>query len=73
MKALAWLAWSLALLAVLPPSPLRAAGPVVRVGSKAFTEGVLLGEMLCHLVTAAGGRPVHLSWLGDTGKVWNGL
>jgi osmoprotectant transport system permease protein len=61
-------------LALLIPAPLQAAErPTVRVGSKAFSEGVTLGEMLCHLVAVGGGRPVHLSWLGDTSKVWNGL
>jgi osmoprotectant transport system permease protein len=45
----------------------------VRVGSKAFPESVLLGEMLCDLVADAGGVPEHRDWLGDTSKVWNGL
>src|SRR5262245_15780222 len=45
----------------------------VYVGSKAFPESVLLGEMLCHLARDAGGRPVHRAWLGDTSKAWNGL
>jgi osmoprotectant transport system permease protein len=71
------LLWAALPALLLWPGPARAdtgpERPVVRVGSKAFTEGVLLGEMLCHLVTDGGGVPVHLSWLGDTGKVWNGL
>jgi osmoprotectant transport system permease protein len=78
MKGLQQLTWWLAALAsLLAPAPALAAAsaprPVVRVGSKAFTEGVILGEMLCHLVAAGGGLPRHYAWLGDTSKVWNGL
>ena len=61
-------------LALLLPTSVRAADrPRVYVGSKSFAENVILGEMLCHLIADAGGRPVHLYWLGDTGKAWNGL
>jgi osmoprotectant transport system permease protein len=65
----------LAVVLLLAPGGARAADspPVVRVGSKAFLENAVLGEMLCHLVTDAGGMPRHYDWLGDTSKLWNGL
>jgi osmoprotectant transport system permease protein len=47
--------------------------PIVRTGSKKFTEGEILGEMLAQLATDAGARGSHLDSLGDTSIVWNGL
>ncbi|GAB5403374.1 MAG: glycine betaine ABC transporter substrate-binding protein [Aureliella sp.] len=45
----------------------------VRIGSKNFTESVILGEMLCHLVDHAGSKPVHLHELGGTQILWKSL
>jgi osmoprotectant transport system permease protein len=51
--------------------------PVVHIGSKAFTESVILGDILAGLVEHAGVRAEHSSpggrRLGDTGKVWQAL
>lgn len=47
--------------------------PVVRVGSKAFTESVILGEILEHLIRDAGGQSVHLAELGGTQVCWKAL
>ena len=47
--------------------------PVVRVGSKAFTESVLLGEILEHLIADAGGHSEHLAELGGTQVCWKAL
>jgi osmoprotectant transport system permease protein len=47
--------------------------PVIRVGSKAFPENVILGEMARDLATDAGAEAEHAAWLGDTGKPWNAL
>jgi osmoprotectant transport system permease protein len=49
--------------------------PVVRVGSKVFTEGVLLGEMIADLVRVAGVRAEHRETrgLGGTRVLWNAL
>ncbi|MBS0202507.1 MAG: ABC transporter permease subunit [Planctomycetes bacterium] len=47
--------------------------PVVRVGSKAFTESVVLGELLEHLITDAGGKAQHLAELGGTQICWKAL
>jgi len=45
----------------------------VRVGSKKFTESVILGEIVAHMVTNAGGKPVHRRELGGTRVLWNAL
>lgn len=45
----------------------------VRIGSKNFTESVILGEMLCHLVDHSGSKPVHLHELGGTQILWKSL
>jgi osmoprotectant transport system permease protein len=47
--------------------------PVVRVGSKAFTESAVLGEVLCHLVRDAGAQAEHKARLGDTLLTWTKL
>jgi osmoprotectant transport system permease protein len=47
--------------------------PIVRVGSKAFPENVILGEMARDLAAASGAEAEHAAWLGDTGKPWNAL
>ncbi|MDB5348072.1 MAG: Substrate-binding region of ABC-type glycine betaine transport system [Schlesneria sp.] len=47
--------------------------PLVRVGSKAFTESVVLGEVLEHLIADAGGRPEHRAELGGTQVCWKAL
>ena len=50
-----------------------AAEPVVRVGSKVFTESVILGEMAAQLVEHAGCRAEHRRQLGGTQILWNAL
>jgi osmoprotectant transport system permease protein len=50
-----------------------AEAPVVKIGSKAFTESVILGEILTQLSASAGADATHKSNLGDTGKAWNAL
>ncbi len=47
--------------------------PVVTLGSKAFTEGVILGEVLTQLVTAEGLPARHQRALGGTRLVFNAL
>jgi len=47
--------------------------PVLKIGSKAFTESVVLGELLSHLGRDAGARVEHLSELGGTQILWNAL
>ena len=48
-------------------------GQVVRVGSKAFTESVILGEMAVHLATDAGFQAEHVEGLGGTRLLWEAI
>lgn len=62
-------------LSVCAPS-LRSAGDEkssVRVGSKAFTESVILGEIVSHLAAHAGAKPKHVKGLGGTRLLWEAL
>src|SRR5260370_1086632 len=45
----------------------------VRIGSKKFTESVILGEMLVHLTRSAGARAEHRRELGGTQILWKAL
>jgi osmoprotectant transport system permease protein len=74
--------WSLPLSAcafaiVLAPSPNASAetrpGNLVRVGSKAFTESVILGEIATQTARAAGLEAEHRSGFGGTRLVWDAL
>lgn len=47
--------------------------PELTVGSKAFTEGVILGEVLAHLARDAGSETEHRRQLGGTQVVWGAL
>ena len=71
-----WLLVAIALLPLVGPTGCRtsahSARPV-RVGSKAFTESVLLGEILRLLALSVGSQAEHRAQLGDTSKTWNGL
>ena len=56
-----------------PDASEAAAHPSVAVGSKAFTESVILGEILAQMAASTGAQVVHKDKLGDTGKAWNAL
>jgi len=45
----------------------------ITVGSKSFTESVILGEMLYHLARQAGIKASHRRQLGGTRVLWNAL
>lgn len=45
----------------------------IRIGSKNFTESVILGEMLCKLAEHAGTSAEHRSELGGTQILWQAL
>ncbi len=47
--------------------------PEVRVGSKKFTESVILGELVARLARSAGARAVHRRELGGTTVLWEAL
>ena len=55
--------------------PTHAAGrPVtISIGSKSFTESVILGEMLRQLAQRAGINAIHRRQLGGTRVLWNAL
>jgi osmoprotectant transport system permease protein len=63
---------ALALAALLAAAPAGGA-PEVRVGSKKFTEGVILGELARQVAEAAGARAVHRRELGGTRVLWDAL
>ncbi len=46
---------------------------LIRVGSKSFTESVILGEILTQLVQSAGIEAEHRKDLGGTPVLWNAL
>ncbi len=48
-------------------------GPVVQVGSKAFTESIILAELVKDTAIAAGVRAVHQPQLGGTKILWAAL
>ena len=49
------------------------AAPEVRVGSKKFTESVVLGEMVAQVLRATGTRVEHRAQLGGTQILWHAL
>ena len=59
---------------LIPPPPAQAADEQpVRIGSKKFTEGIILGDILTDLVRNAGVPAVHRSSLGGTRILWSAL
>lgn len=57
----------------LMPGPASAETGEVTIGSKKFTEAVVLGEILAHLVRDAGVAATHRRELGGTRVLWNAL
>ena len=53
--------------------PVHVCGMPVRIGSKAFTESVILGEIATQLGQSAGVEAVHRSQLGGTRVLWEAL
>ncbi len=64
-----------AFLATALPHQVLADGESVRItiGSKSFTESVILGDMLSHLAQRAGTEASHQRQLGGTRILWNAL
>src|SRR5437867_59605 len=64
-----------AVLLVPPLSPPPRAAPQadVKVGSKVFTESVIIGEIATQLAGSAGTRAEHRRQLGGTRILWNAL
>lgn len=71
MRGLCLLLLCLGLGACAPaPAP---AGAEVRVGSKKFTESVIIGEMVARLARDTGAHAVHRRELGGTTVLWEAL
>jgi osmoprotectant transport system permease protein len=64
---------TLLLLAQLPPQPSHAASPLVRIGSKQFTESVVIAEIVTGVAKHAGAMAVHRQELGGTRILWDAL
>jgi osmoprotectant transport system permease protein len=60
------------LIVSLLPIPANPASPLT-IGSKKFTESVILGEILYHLAENAGVQTIHRRELGGTRILWNAL
>jgi osmoprotectant transport system permease protein len=60
------------LVACAPEAAVEAT-PEVRVGSKKFTESVILGEMVARLARLSDARAVHRRELGGTTVLWEAL
>lgn len=72
LRALVFLA--IGLVALLIPRPaLAEPAATVKVGSKKFTESVILAEAVVQLIQGAGGRAEHRAELGGTTVLWNAL
>ncbi len=66
-------AWALAALAALGAQRDASVRPEVVVGSKGFTESVVLGEIATLVARDAGARVSHRRELGGTRVLWNAL
>ena len=63
----------LTVLSVCPPKAASGSGQEVKIGSKVFTESVILGEMIARLCESEGVPSVHLRELGGTRVLWDAL
>ena len=69
-----WLGLLVAVFLAPVPHGTRASDPAeVHIGSKKFTESVILGDMLTHLANDAGADATHRRQLGGTRVLWNAL
>ncbi len=68
-----WVVSAFLVLAMYAVPALAADDEVVRVGSKKFTESVVLGEMIRLLAESAHSPATHLRELGGTRILWNAL
>ncbi|MDM8559736.1 glycine betaine ABC transporter substrate-binding protein [Candidatus Parabeggiatoa sp. HSG14] len=58
---------------VIHAIPLHAVDLTIKIGSKTFTENVILGELIAHLVNHAEAKAAHQQGLGGTQILWNAL
>ncbi|MHC4139274.1 MAG: glycine betaine ABC transporter substrate-binding protein, partial [Planctomycetota bacterium] len=55
------------------PYAVHSSIPEIKIGSKKFTESVILGEIVTHLINSTGEQPIYLRELGGTRVLWNAL
>jgi osmoprotectant transport system permease protein len=65
--------WTALVALAVAPAALGSSGPTVRVGSKVFTESVILAEMASQAARSSGSAAVHRRQLGGTTILWNAL
>ena len=58
---------------IISIAPTSCVGQDIRIGSKAFTESVILGEIIAHLVRETGASAHHHRQLGGTRILWDAL
>ncbi len=58
---------------LLTTASISLAESTVKIGSKGFTESVLLGECLAHLARSTGAKCEHKAELGGTQVLWKAL
>ncbi len=68
-----WTGWLAAGLVLVGGTAFGQSSRPVRIGSKSFTESVILGEMLCALTAQAGSEFDYRSELGGTQILWQAL
>ena len=61
------------LIANIFPLSVHSSTAEIKIGSKKFTESVILGEIVTHLIKSTGEQPVYLRELGGTRVLWNAL
>ena len=61
------------LIASLFPLSVHSSTSEIKIGSKKFTESVILGEIVTDLIKSTGEQPVYLRELGGTRVLWNAL
>lgn len=57
----------------LSPAAFTQTGKTIKVGSKKFTENVILGEIATRLINAENVNAIHIRELGGTRILWNAL
>ena len=58
---------------IISIAPTSCVGQDIRIGSKAFTESVILGEIIAQLVRETGASAHHHRQLGGTRILWDAL
>ena len=64
---------TLVVASLLMPAPAWSADEPISVGSKKFTESVILGEIVVGLIESTGRKATHRSQLGGTRVAWKAL